>query len=237
MKSLTTLISAVLFFFLSACGGSNAEKDGKSSEDKKEDKKEKAEKEDKKDKDEKEDKGPDPLAIGDELPMKGHKMKGVDGKKRSLGELAGENGLLVNFTCNTCPFVKAWDDRYTPLQKLAEKKKLGHVLLNPNTKKRDDGDSFEDMKAYAEENHPSIPYLLDEKSKVANAFGAKTTPHIFLFDEDLKLVYRGKIDKSHKKSYEEAEEPYLENAIAALTAGEQIDPEVTDAVGCSIKRP
>lgn len=234
MKSLISVLSSIsLILFLTACGGGNAESgDNGSSEqsDKKEGKEDKAE-----------DKGPETLNIGDELPMADHKMKGIDGEEHSLAGSAKANGLLVNFTCNTCPFVEAWDDRYTPLQEIVENEEIGHVLLNPNTKKRDAGDSFEDMKRYAEKNHPGIPYLLDEKSKVANAFGAKTTPHVFLFNSDLELVYRGRIDKSFKKSFKEArqdpETNYLINGIEAMSAGEAIDPEVTDAKGCSIKRP
>lgn len=163
-------------------------------------------------------------------------MKGIDGKEQSLSELVGENGLVVNFTCNTCPFVKAWVDRYPSYHEFAKENGIGSVLLNPNTEKRDGGDSFEDMKSFADKNHPEMPYLLDEKSKVANAFGAKTTPHIFLFDSDMKLVYRGKIDDNYKDA-DKVEEKYLENAIEAMVNGEAPDPATTEAVGCSIKRP
>ncbi len=180
--------------------------------------------------------GPEQLSIGDVLPMKEHKMKGIDGSRHSLKELNGKNGLMVIFTCNTCPFVEAWDDRYKPVQKLADKEGINTVLLNPNTEKRDQGDSFEDMKAYAKAHHPGIPYLLDEKSQVANAFGAKTTPHVFLFDEELKLVYRGKIDDNYKDA-DQVEHFYVKDALQAMAAGKKVDPATTEAVGCSIKRP
>lgn len=168
--------------------------------------------------------------------MEGHRMKGVDGKERSLKELAGKEGLMVIFTCNTCPFVKAWDDRYKPVQKIASEKGVNTVLLNPNTEKRAQGDSMDDMKMYGKENHPGIPYLMDKKSKVANAFGAKTTPHVFLFNKELKLVYRGGIDDNYKDA-EKVKEFYVKDALQAMEAGKKLEPATTEAIGCSIKRP
>lgn len=163
-------------------------------------------------------------------------MKGIEGEERSLKELAGPNGLLVIFTCNTCPFVKAWDDRYGTVHDLAKERDVGTVLLNSNTEKRDKGDSFEDMKRYAEAHHPGIPYLIDKGSKTANAFGAKTTPHVYLFDGDLELLYRGAID-DHYKDAEEVESFYVKDALKAMAQGEKVEPATTPAKGCSIKRP
>lgn len=180
--------------------------------------------------------GPEPLGIGEKMPHTDREMKGIYGHPQTLGELTGENGLMVIFTCNTCPFVKAWVDRYPIVQRMAEKQGITTVLLNSNTEKRNKGDSMEDMKAFGKEHHPGIPYLLDESSKTANAFGAKTTPHVFLFNKDLELVYRGSIDDNYKDA-DKVKKFYVKDALQAMAAGKEIDPATTEAVGCSIKRP
>ena len=81
----------------------------------------------------------------------------------------------------------------------------------------------------------SYPYLLDEKSKLANAFGAKTTPHIFLFNSADELVYKGSIDDNHK-DINQVKKFYLKDAIKQLTTGKRVFPSETEPVGCSIKR-
>lgn len=180
--------------------------------------------------------GPEPLGIGEKLPHPDRKMKGTDEEKHTLKDLAGENGLMVIFTCNTCPFVEAWVDRYPMVKKEAEKRGVSTVLLNSNTEKRKDGDALKDMASFGEKYHPGIPYLLDEKSKIANAFGAKTTPHVFLFNEELRLVYRGAIDDDYEDA-EQVEEFYAKDALKAMVGGGKVDPAITEAKGCSIKRP
>lgn len=170
------------------------------------------------------------------MPHADREMKGTDGKQHTLKDLAGENGLMVIFTCNTCPFVEAWVDRYPMLQQAASKRNVSTVLLNSNAKKREDGDSMKDMVSFGEEHHPKIPYLLDEKSKTANAFGAKTTPHVFLFNDELRLVYRGAIDDNYKDA-EKVEQFYAKDALEKMVAGGEVNPATTEAKGCSIKRP
>jgi hypothetical protein len=113
---------------------------------------------------------------------------------------------------------------------------IGMVLVNSNEAKREKGDSLEDMKKRAADNgFGHINYVLDENSQLADAFGARTTPHIFLFDKDLKLAYRGAIDETSANP-KDAKEPYLENAMSNLAGGKKIDPNDTRPVGCSIKR-
>jgi hypothetical protein len=180
--------------------------------------------------------GPEQLAIGEKMPHPDRKMKGIDEEKHSLKELAAENGLMVIFTCNTCPFVEAWVDRYPLVKKEARERGVSTVLLNSNAEKRKDGDALKDMVKFGEEYHPDIPYLLDEKSKTANAFGAKTTPHVFLFNEDLRLVYRGAIDDNYEDA-EKVEDFYVKDALKAMVGGGEVDPATTEAKGCSIKRP
>lgn len=176
------------------------------------------------------------LEIGAKTPMLETPVKDVSGKMITMKKAAGENGLLVNFTCNTCPWVKRWEDRYNPIAELAREKGIGVIALNPNTGSRDSGDSFEDMQQRAGESNYSFYYALDEQSKIAEAFGASRTPHIYLFNSDMKLVYRGAID-DNARSAAEVEKPYLRNAIQELAAGEEITIKTSKSLGCAIKFP
>ncbi len=159
----------------------------------------------------------------------------TDGNESELMSYAGDNGLLVIFTCNTCPFVVAWEDRYNEVAAAAAEVGIGTVLLNSNEDFRDEDDSPEAMAQHAEELGYTMPYLIDTDHKIADDFGAKTTPHVFLFDAAGTLIYRGAIDDNYEFA-DKVEQPYLKNALAAAGAGETIDPETTKALGCSIKR-
>ncbi len=176
------------------------------------------------------------LAIGSKAPLVEYKMQSTFGEETNLNSIKKSKGTLVIFSCNTCPFVIAWEDRYPQLAELSNRTNVGMVLINSNEAKREGDDSLEEMKQHAKEKgYASIAYLVDENSKLANAFGAKTTPHVFLFDQDWKLVYEGAIDDNHKNK-EEVKSKYLESALTNLSNGEVIDPNDTQAIGCSIKR-
>ncbi|MCB0770275.1 MAG: redoxin family protein [Flavobacteriales bacterium] len=181
------------------------------------------------------------LAIGTPLPAADTKMKDVSGKDLSLKEMAGKNGVLVVFSCNTCPFVvgsegsEGWEGRYPELGAFSQRKGVGVVFVNSNEAKRDAGDSFADMqeryKAYKYSGH----YVLDANSVVADAFGARTTPHVFLFNKDLRLVYKGAID-DNVASASAVKEKWLMNAMTNMVEGKAIEPATTRNIGCSIKR-
>jgi len=176
------------------------------------------------------------LSIGDKAPMTSAKMENINGEKLNLDGLAKDNGTLVVFTCNTCPFVIQWEDRYPEVAKLAAKNGIGVALINSNEAKRKGDDSIEEMKKHAvQKGYGELAYLVDEKSALANAFGAKTTPHIFLFDKGWKLVYEGAIDDNSKNG-KEVKATYLKDALTNLKAGKEINPNNTKAIGCSIKR-
>lgn len=177
----------------------------------------------------------DELAIGDKAPLTDVQMKDVSGKMISLEQAADENGLLVIFSCNTCPWVARWEDRYPEVHKLAQERKIGMILLNPNEAYRNKGDSFEDMVNRAREKDYSFYYALDRNHKLADAFGAMHTPHVYLFDKDMKLAYRGAID-DNARSAADVKEPWLKNAIKAMAGREAINPRTTKSLGCSIKR-
>lgn len=176
------------------------------------------------------------LSIGDKAPMTSVKMKEVAGEQVSLDDLKKENGLLVIFSCNTCPFVLAWEDQYPRLGDLTSDNKIGMVLVNSNEAKRKGDDAMSAMKEHARKAGYNCPYVVDSGSKLADAFGAQTTPHVYLFNEDMELVYRGSINDKFEGKDKTAKKFYLEGAIQNLVQGKQIDPADTREIGCSIKR-
>lgn len=176
------------------------------------------------------------LAFKAKAPMADRKMPDVSGEQYSLNDLKAENGLLVIFSCNTCPFVLGWEDQYPGLKALADQEKIGMVLVNSNEKKREGDDSMSAMKEHAKEAAYTMPYLVDEGNELADAFGARTTPHVFLFNGEMQLVYRGSINDKYENRSKQAEDEYLQEALKALGAGREIDPRDTRELGCSIKR-
>lgn len=183
-------------------------------------------------------KGNNTLGIGSDAPMADRKMADPDGMEKSLNDLAESNGLLVIFTSNTCPYVLAWEDQYPALGELTEKHNIGMVLINSNEAFRENVDSPEEMRKRAGEGKYNTPYLIDSESELANAFGAQTTPHVFLFDAGLELVFEGSINDKFENRNKEATKFWLVDAIEKLVAGEadDIDPADTRQIGCSIKR-
>lgn len=176
------------------------------------------------------------LTIGTKAPKTEVKMLDISGKEYSLKDLQKKNGLLVIFSCNTCPFVVAWENLYPELGKLAKEKEIGMVLINSNEAFREKADSFEAMKRHASENGYNTPYVVDANSVVADAFGARTTPHVFLFDKNMTLVFEGAMDNKFERKDETATEHYLKDALTNMAAGKEISPAKTQARGCSIKR-
>ena len=182
------------------------------------------------------------IEIGDRVPFQSYKMRNVDGQTFSIEDIAGENGALVIFTCNSCPFVvgrgdktEGWEGRYNEIIELANSKGIGSILVNSNSAKRTKEDNISAMKNRARDMEYSVPYVVDEESKLANGFGARTTPHVFLFDGNLDLIYMGAIDDNVDSS-EEVEEHYLINAIERHAEGKKVRKNTTPPLGCSIKR-
>jgi thioredoxin-related protein len=175
------------------------------------------------------------LGIGDKPVLTDVKMEDVSGAKISLADVKKGNGLLVMFSSNTCPFVLQWEDRFPEMKAWADKNKVGMVVLNSNHQKRDGDDSFEAMKKHAKEKGYNFYYALDDQSLIANSFGGQTTPHAFLFNGKMELVYKGAIDDSYK-SAKDVKQPYLKDAITSLASGKEVAISETKPVGCSIKR-
>ena len=176
------------------------------------------------------------LEIGESAPLSSYEMKDISGKSLSLDQLKGENGLLVIYSCNTCPYVIAWEKEYNKLFEIAKREKMGMVLINSNEGKREGVDSMEEMKKHAKEENYTMPYVIDKDNQLADAFGANTTPHIYLFDAKLKLAYTGLIDNMYDNKDRVATEFYLMDAMVALGNGLDIKLDRTQNRGCSIKR-
>ncbi len=134
------------------------------------------------------------LGIGDAMPMADVKLKGTSGGSYSLAGAAGEKGTLVIFTCNHCPYVKKWESRTVAVANEFAAKGVGVVALNSNDPSKYAGDSFEGMQKRAKSAGMNYPYVVDEGSKFAKAFGAQRTPEYFLFNAEGRLVYHGTID-------------------------------------------
>lgn len=175
------------------------------------------------------------LEIGDKAVYSDVKMKAVSGAKLSLSDAVKENGLLVMFSCNTCPFVVAWEDRYNEVKKWADDNEVGMIVLNSNYQLRDGVDSFDEMKKKAEAEGYKFNYVVDKESKIANAFGGQTTPHVFLFNSEMKLAYKGAIDDNYKDAGN-VKQAYLKEALMSLGSGKNIAIAETKPLGCGIKR-
>jgi len=175
------------------------------------------------------------LNIGQKMPMEEVEIFDVNEMSMTLNENLKRNGILVIFTSNACPFVVMWEDRYKLLEAKCMNSGFGMVYINSNQAKRDGDDSVEEMKNHSKKMGYNFPYLIDKNSKLANAFGAKTTPHIFLFNSEKKLVYKGAIDNNYK-SISDVTKNYLLDALEEVSNQKSISINNTKAVGCSIKR-
>lgn len=177
----------------------------------------------------------DPLPIGASLPMSDTQLKDISGSQVTMKDSKKKNGLLVMFSCNTCPFVIKNQERTIQIADFAQQSDIGVVILNSNEAQRDSEDSFEAMKTYAKEQNYKWNYVVDANNAVADAFGANRTPECFLFDKDLKLVYHGAIDDNPSDA-SNVKRNHLKEAINELIAGNPVSVKESKSVGCTIKR-
>jgi thioredoxin-related protein len=175
------------------------------------------------------------LPIGSSIPKSDVKMKDVSGKEVSLLDAKKSNGLLVMFSCNTCPYVIRNQSRTREVCNYAAEKKIGVILLNSNEGQRDNDDSFEEMKSYAKNQHYDWYYAVDRNNELADAFGANRTPECFLFDQAGKLVYHGAIDDNPGDNTHVTRR-HLQQAIDEMLSGKEVSVKTSRSVGCGIKR-
>jgi len=175
------------------------------------------------------------LKIGASIPLSGEVLKTTDGNAISLEKAKTEGGLLVMFSCNTCPFVVKSQQRTLEAMRMAKDLGVGMVVINSNQAQRGDVDSYEAMAEYAKNQGYQMPYALDEQSRLANAFGATRTPEVFLFNAKGVLVYKGAME-DNPSDPASSKKLYLANALKQLKSGGKINPAETKSIGCSIKR-
>jgi peroxiredoxin len=165
------------------------------------------------------------------------KLKSVDGSYVSLSDYPDAKGFVVVFTCNTCPYAKAYEDRIIALDKKYAPLGYPVIAINPNDPSIVSGDSFDAMKERAREKNYPFPYLKDAFQEVYKEYGATRTPHFFVLKKDgnaLIVKYIGTVDDNYKDP-SMVQHTYLADAIDALIAGNNPDPATTKAIGCSIK--
>lgn len=176
----------------------------------------------------------DELALNAPLPEAGYKMKDVSGKEVSLDEAKTAKGLLVIFSCNTCPYVKLSATRIKEYSDYCLANGIGCIIVNSNEAQRNEDDSFDKMVSYYGEQKLKCYYVVDANSKLANAFGAMRTPQCFLFNAK-GLIYKGAID-DNVKDPAAVKEPFLKDALGALLKNSTPAKQETKSVGCTIKR-
>lgn len=175
------------------------------------------------------------MPIGADMPKTDVKMKDISGKEITLKDAVKKNGLLVMFSCNTCPYVIKNQQRTNEAGNYATAKNIGFILVNSNEGQRSDEDSYAAMQQYAKKQGYKWNYVVDENSVLADAFGAKKTPECYLFNSDGKLVYHGAID-DNPSDESSVNRKHLKEAMDQLLKGEDISVKTSKSVGCSIKR-
>jgi peroxiredoxin len=165
------------------------------------------------------------------------KLPNVDGKMVSLADYKDAKGFIVVFTCNTCPYAVAYEERIIQLDKKYAKKGYPVVAIMPNNPKIKPGDNMEAMKSNAKEKGFTFPYLMDDGQKIYPQYGATKTPHIYLLQKTKKgnvVKYIGAIDDNYQDA-SAVNTKYVEDAVDALLAGKEIKMTETKAIGCTIK--
>lgn len=164
-------------------------------------------------------------------------LKNLDGKSLALADMKSAKGYIVIFTCNTCPYAVAYEDRIIALNKKYAALGYPVVAINPNDPGAQPGDSQEKMQQRAKEKGFNFPYLMDPDHIVTKQFGASRTPHVFLLQKTNQgniVKYIGAID-SDTEGTNPDKVKYVENAIQAVSAGKNPEISTTKAIGCTIK--
>jgi peroxiredoxin len=164
-------------------------------------------------------------------------LKNIDGTMISLSLYTKNDGVVIVFTCNHCPYSKLYEDRIVALDASMKKKKYSVLAINPNDPIAYPDDSFENMIVRAKEKKFTFPYVIDETQEIAKKFGATRTPHFYILkkvNNSFEIAYIGALDDN-------AQEPdsvtvnYVEKAVDAIQKGDKVEPTSTKAIGCSIK--
>ncbi len=161
-------------------------------------------------------------------------LPGVDDNTYSLADFGDKEALAVIFSCNHCPYVRAWEDRMVQIQADYAAKGVQFIAINANDPVKYESDNMDAMKLRAQEKSFNFPYVQDESQKTARAYDAERTPEVFLFGKDGKLAYHGAIDDNYEDPTA-VSAAYLRDAIDAVLAGQAPATMSTPPVGCTIK--
>ncbi len=165
------------------------------------------------------------------------KLENVNGKMVSLADYKDAKGYIVIFTCNTCPYAVAYEDRIIALDKKYASKGYPVIAIMPNNTDIKPDDNMDAMKVRAKSKGFTYPYLLDKGQKIYPQYGATKTPHVYLLQKTKKgneVKYIGAIDDNYQDA-EAVNTKYVENAVDALLTGKEIKEKETRAIGCTIK--
>jgi len=165
------------------------------------------------------------------------KLKNIDDKWVSLSDFKEAKGFIIVFTCNTCPYAVAYEDRIEALNKKYAPKGYPLIAIMPNNVKTKPGDSMKEMQKRAKQKGFTFPYLMDADQSIYPQYGATKTPHIYvleLTDRGPVVKYIGAIDDNYKDAAL-VKNKYVENAVDALLDGVSFEVHKTKAIGCSIK--
>jgi peroxiredoxin len=172
------------------------------------------------------------LQIGQTAPD--FDLPGVDGQNHSLSDYADVKVLVIVFSCNHCPFVIGSEDRMKQFVKDYADQGVKLVAINSNETENHPTDSFEHMVEHAKQIGMNWDYLRDESQEVARAYGALRTPHFYVFDEQRKLRYTGRMDDSPRVPGNESTHE-LRDAVDAVLAGAEPAVPLTNPIGCNVK--
>ncbi|MCH7413064.1 thioredoxin family protein [Belliella sp. R4-6] len=165
------------------------------------------------------------------------KLESVDGAWVTMSDIRGAKGAIVIFSCNTCPYVVAYEDRMINLHNKYAAQGYPVIAINSNDDKVSPGDSFDKMKERSKEKNFPFHYVYDKTQETIKAYGASRTPHVYILDkEDDEFIvkYIGAIDNNYQNA-SAVTEKYVEDAMDAILSGEKIAVETTKAIGCTIK--
>jgi peroxiredoxin len=178
----------------------------------------------------------DGLKVGDQAMD--FKLKNIDGQMVSLAGNSQAKGYILIFTCNTCPYSVAYEDRIIELNQKYASQGYPVVAVQPNDTQRSPGDSFDKMKQRAKKKGFDFPYLIDETQEVTRTYGATNTPHVYVLDRTSKdsfiIKYIGAIDNNSRDA-SAADKHYVEDAVDNLIKGNPVETDKTKAIGCTIK--
>lgn len=172
------------------------------------------------------------MKIGDKLSN--FKLKGVDGKFHEPEEFKDKKALIIFFTCNHCPYVRANEDRIISLQSSFKERGVEFIGINANDDKKYPDDSFENMVKRAQEKIFNFLYLRDDDQSIAKAYDAACTPEFYLFDENKTLRYHGKLDDNWQDP-KSVKNKFLNDAINSVLSNKEVKTPEATAIGCSIK--